>query len=73
MDDNDVCDVERKVDVKKIAISINTSWNVINFRLGLLQALQRENYEINVVAPYDEYSENFEKMGFKYHPIQIVP
>jgi len=71
LDDNDVCDVERKVDVKKIAISINTSWNVINFRLGLLQALQRENYEINVVAPYDEYSENFEKMGFKYHPIQI--
>jgi glycosyltransferase involved in cell wall biosynthesis len=56
---------------KTIAIVINTSWNIFNFRLGLLKALQQEGYRIVAIAPKDEYSEKLEALGFEYHNIDI--
>ena len=56
---------------KTIAIAINTSWNIYNFRVGLLKALQEEGYNIVVVAPHDVYSEKLEALGFAYHNIDI--
>ena len=56
---------------KKILISINTSWNIINFRLGLLQVLQKEGYQIIVLAPKDSYSELFQDYDFEYHDIEM--
>ena len=47
----------------KIAITLNTSWNIFNFRLGLLRALEKEGFEIYAIAPKDEYSG---KIPFKY-------
>jgi glycosyltransferase involved in cell wall biosynthesis len=57
--------------MKTIAIVLNTSWNVFNFRLGLLKALQEEGYKIVIIAPKDEYSRKFEKLGFEYHNVDI--
>lgn len=57
--------------IKTIAIVINTSWNIFNFRLGLLKALQKEGYNIVAIAPHDDYSEKLEEMGFEYHNINI--
>ena len=56
---------------KKILISINTSWNIINFRLGLLQALQKQGYKIVVLAPKDKYSELFADYDFEYYDIKM--
>lgn len=56
---------------KKIVISINTSWNIINFRMGLLKALQNEGNKIVVVAPRDKYSEMFKEHGFQYYDVNI--
>jgi len=56
--------------MKKLVISINTSWNIYNFRLGLLNEL-RKNFDITIVAPYDEYTEKLKNMGFNYHPIHL--
>ncbi len=56
---------------KTVAIVINTSWNVYNFRLNLLKALQNEGYNIVVIAPRDEYSQLFEKEGFVYHHLHL--
>lgn len=56
---------------KKILISINTSWNIINFRLGLLKALQKDGFDIVVLAPKDKYSELFEEQGFQYYEIEM--
>jgi glycosyltransferase involved in cell wall biosynthesis len=56
---------------KKILISINTSWNIINFRLGLLQALEKEDYKIIVLAPKDSYSELFQDYNFEYYDIEM--
>ncbi len=56
---------------KTVAIVINTSWNIYNFRLGLLHALQSKGYKIITIAPRDDYSSKLEKLGFEYHEIKI--
>lgn len=56
---------------KTIAVVINTSWNIYNFRLGLLKALQQEGYEIVAIAPKDSYSEKLKAMGFGYHEVKM--
>jgi len=62
---------ENLMEKKTIAIVINTSWNIFNFRLGLLKALQEEGYKIVAIAPRDEYTEKLEALGFEYHNIDI--
>ena len=57
--------------MKTIAIVINTSWNIFNFRLGLLKALQKEGYNIVAIAPKDEYSKKLEDLGIKHYDIKI--
>jgi len=56
---------------KTVAILLNTSWNIYNFRVGLLKALQKDGYRVVCIAPYDEYSIKLQKMGFEYHNINI--
>ncbi|PTB88131.1 glycosyltransferase family 1 protein [cyanobacterium G8-9] len=56
---------------KTIAIVINTSWNIYNFRRGLLKALQEDGYNIIAIAPRDNYSEKLESLGFEYHNIKM--
>ena len=55
----------------KIAIVLNTSWNVFNFRLGLINALREDGNEIFVIAPPDQYSNRLVDMGFKFFPVRM--
>lgn len=46
----------------KIVIVVNTTWNIYNFRMNILNILTHNDFEIYVVAPVDEYisyKENF--------------
>ena len=56
---------------KTVAMVFNTSWNIFNFRVGLLQALQQDGYHIVTIAPHDEYAEQLQALGFEYHNIDI--
>jgi len=56
---------------KHIAIVLNTSWNVFNFRLNLLKSLQKDGYKITVIAPKDDYSRLLEEEGFNYHNLKM--
>ena len=56
---------------KVIAIVINTSWNIFNFRLGLLKALKEEGYNVVAIAPTDDYSKKLEELGIKHYDIKI--
>ncbi len=56
---------------KTIAIVINTSWNIYNFRMGLVTALQKDGYRIVTIAPLDDYSQKLESLGFEYHNINF--
>jgi glycosyltransferase involved in cell wall biosynthesis len=55
----------------KIIISINASWNVVNFRAGLVRALQASGYDVVALAPADEFSSRFADMGVAFEPIKM--
>jgi len=38
-----------------VAIVANTTWNIYNFRLNVIQKLYEEGYEVYVIAPVDKY------------------
>lgn len=57
--------------MKTIVISTNTSWNIFNFRVGLLKALQHLGYKIVCIAPYDEYSKKLEELNFEHYHINM--
>jgi len=55
----------------RIVISINTSWNIANFREGLIRALIENGYEVLAVAPLDSHSVKLEDMGCRFIPLDI--
>ncbi|WP_296949176.1 glycosyltransferase family 4 protein [uncultured Massilia sp.] len=48
---------------RKVVISINTAWNIYNFRAGLIRSLIAEGYEVVALSPKDEYSQRLVKLG----------
>lgn len=55
----------------RIAISINRSWNIYNFRAGLVRALVAEGHEVIAIAPKDQYSRLLMKMGCRFFPLEV--
>jgi glycosyltransferase involved in cell wall biosynthesis len=54
-----------------IIITVNTTWNIYNFRLELLKKLQKNGHSIIALAPPDKYVEKLEEIEIKFYPIQI--
>ena len=55
----------------RIAIVINKSWNIYNFRMGLVRAFLKLGYEVVAIAPPDEYSQKLVDAGCTYVPIEM--
>lgn len=55
----------------KIAIVLNTSWNIYNFRLGLVKALLSEGHEVVAIAPADEYSDKLVQAGCIFEEVKM--
>ena len=55
----------------KVIFFVNTSWNIYNFRAGLIRALQKAGYEVHALAPEDDFSVQLTAMGCVYHPVKI--
>jgi glycosyltransferase involved in cell wall biosynthesis len=56
--------------VLRVALVINTSWNIWNFRASLVRALQAAGHEVLAIAPPDDYSKRLEtELGCRYVPI----
>lgn len=51
---------------RKIVISVNTAWNVYNFRIGLIKSLIAHGYEIIIIAPDDEYASRLCALGCRF-------
>jgi glycosyltransferase involved in cell wall biosynthesis len=49
----------------RVVIGLNSSWNIVNFRSGLIRALVKAGHEVIAVAPSDDYS----ALGCKYLPL----
>ena len=55
----------------KIAIVLNTSWNIYNFRMNFIRALQAEGHEIHTIAPVDHYTPHLEAAGCTHHKVKM--
>lgn len=55
----------------KIIICTNSSWNLINFRSGLIKGLISHGYEVVAFAPFDEYTSQLKLLGCRYVPLPI--
>lgn len=52
-------------------ISINAIWNFLNFRQGLIRALQSDGYRVVALAPDDTHRSQLEALGVEFHAIAI--
>jgi len=55
----------------KILIVLNTAWNLLNFRSGLIRALLDAGYEVIAAAPPDEYVSRLEALGCRFVPFPM--
>lgn len=55
----------------KIIICLNTAWNLVNFRMGLIRALVAAGHEVVAVAPDDRYAANLNVAGCRYVPLHM--
>jgi glycosyltransferase involved in cell wall biosynthesis len=56
---------------KKILISINTAWNLLNFRAGLINGLISSGFEVIAVAPSDKYVAELELIGCRFVHLEM--
>lgn len=55
----------------KIVISINTTWNIYNFRLNLIKQLQSLGHNVMAVAPQDEYVSKLEALDVQCYHVNL--
>lgn len=55
----------------RIAIVLNTSWNIYNFRMNFIRALTAQGHEVHTIAPADEYTPLLEEAGCIHHRITM--
>lgn len=54
-----------------ILLSVNNSWNVLNFRASLVRRLQAEGYEVAVASPPDAHAPDLAGLGVAHIPVAI--
>ena len=56
---------------RRVVISINTAWNIANFRAGLIRSLMAEGWDVIAVAPPDPHVPRLVDMGCRFIPLDI--
>lgn len=55
----------------KIAVVVNTSWNLYNFRMNFIKELLAQGHEVHTIAPLDGFTPLVEEAGCIHHPIRM--
>lgn len=55
----------------KIAVVLNTSWNIYNFRKGLVLSLIDKGNEVITIAPNDMYTPKLVELGCTHFPVKM--
>ena len=50
----------------KVLITLNSAWNLINFRSGLIKALLTQGHQVILAAPADEHVPALEALGARF-------
>jgi len=55
----------------RIAIVLNTSWNIYNFRMNFVRTLLEKGHEVHTIAPEDEYTHLLSEAGCIHHRVKM--
>lgn len=55
----------------RIAIVLNTSWNIYNFRLNFVNTLLSQGFEVHTIAPQDDYTRKLTDLGCIHHIVRM--
>lgn len=55
----------------RIAVVVNTSWNIYNFRMSLVRKLRAEGHEVHTIAPKDDFTPLLREAGCVHHNITM--
>jgi glycosyltransferase involved in cell wall biosynthesis len=55
----------------RIAIVLNTSWNIYNFRMNFINALIEQGHEVHTIAPVDEYTKYLNDARCVHHKVTM--
>ena len=55
----------------KIAVVLNTSWNIYNFRKGLILSLIDKGNEVITIAPKDKFTYKLMDLGCRHIPVKM--
>ena len=56
---------------RTLALSINTSWNLVNFRRNLIERFQQEGFDVVALSPDDGWGGALEELGVRHLPLAI--
>ncbi len=56
---------------KKIIIAVNSTFNLINHRVGLIHGLLDEGYEVIALAPTDEFASRLKELGCQHVALKM--
>lgn len=56
---------------RRLVLSINSAWNIANFRGGLIKGLQADGWEVVAMAPRDDHVPRIEAMGCRFVEIAM--
>lgn len=54
-----------------LLLSINTSWNIVNFRAGLVRAMAGHGFKVAAASPSDAHTTRLEEIGCHHIPLAI--
>lgn len=57
---------------RRILLSINAAWNVVNFRAGLIRALVAAGHEVIVATPEDGSEKDIPALGARFVPLPMA-
>lgn len=55
----------------KIVITLNTSWNIYNFRMNFIRTLLEKGHEVHTVAPADDFTHRLTAAGCIHHNVRM--
>ncbi|MGC1240176.1 MAG: glycosyltransferase family 4 protein [Chryseosolibacter sp.] len=55
----------------RIAVVLNTSWNIYNFRMSLVRSLIAEGHEVHTIAPKDDFTHLLQEAGCIHHTVKM--
>jgi len=56
---------------RKVIIALNSAWNLVNFRSGLIRELVSLGYDVVAVAPIDKYAPEVTALGCRFIPLPM--